>query len=107
MIAIQITVIVTGLIYLFAVNFINENNSKTWLSGYNTLSKAEQEKFDLKGYLRFIKTFFYNLGVYGTLVYFVLFFLTDQQFAIWVWIAIQILPIPFLIYKGRQFKNKI
>ena len=46
MIAIQITVIATGLVYVFVASFINENNSKTWLSGYNTLSKAEQEKFD-------------------------------------------------------------
>lgn len=106
LIAIQITVIATGLVYVFVASFINENNSKTWLSGYNTLSKAEQEKFDLKGYLGFIKPFFYNLGVYGTLVYFILFFLIDQQFALWVWIAIQILPTPFLLYKGKQFKNK-
>ena len=106
MIVIIITVIFTGLAYVLAASFINENNSKTWLSGYNTMSKAEQDKFDLKGYLGFIKPFFYNLGVYGTLVYFVLFFLTDQQFAMWVWITIQLLPIPFLIYKGKQFKNK-
>lgn len=106
MIVVLLTVIVTGLIYVYAASFINESNAKTWLSGYNTMSKAEQEKFDLKGYLKFIKFFFYNLGVYGTLIYFILFFLTNQQFAIWVWIAIQLLPIPFLIYKMCQFKNK-
>ena len=106
MIALPITVIGTGLIYIFAFRFVNENNAKTWLSGYNTMSKAEQEKFDLKGYLTFFKSFFYNLGVYGTLIYFALFFMTDKQFAICVWIAIQLLPIPFIIYKGNQFKNK-
>mgnify|MGYP002046796013 CR=1 FL=1 len=84
----------------------NENNAKTWLSGYNTMSKAAQEKFDLKGYLIFFKSFFYNLGVYGTLLYFVLFFLTDDQFAIQVWIAAQLLPIPYLIYRGNKYKNK-
>ena len=70
------------------------------------MSKAEQEKFDLKGYLGFLKSFFYYLGVYGTLIYFVLLFMTDEQYAIWVWIAIQLLPLPFLIHKGNQFKNK-
>ena len=70
------------------------------------MSKAEQERFDLKGYLRFLKSFFYNLGVYGTLIYFVLLFMIDEQYAIWVWIAIQLLPLPFLIHKGNQFKNK-
>ena len=58
MIAVSFTVIGTGLIYVFAIFFVNENNAKTWLSGYNTLSKAEQEKFDLKGYLGFLKYFF-------------------------------------------------
>ena len=57
MIVIIITVIFTGLAYVLAASFINENNSKTWLSGYNTMSKAEQDKFDLKGYLGFIKPF--------------------------------------------------
>ena len=106
MIAVLLTVIVTGLVYIIALYLVNENNAKTWLSGYNTMSKAEQEKFDLKGYLRFLKSFFFNLGVYGTLIYFTLFVITDEQFAIWVWITIQLLPIPILIYKGNQFKNK-
>ena len=106
MIEVPLTVIGTGLVYIFALNFVNENNAKTWLSGYNTMSKADQEKFDLKGYLRFFKSFLYNLGVYGTLIYFVLLFMIDEQYAIWVWIAIQLLPLPFLIHKGNQFKNK-
>ena len=106
MIAVSLTVIGTGLVYVPALSLVNENNAKTWLSGYNTMSKAEQEKFDLKGYLRFLKSFFFNLGVYGTLIYFILFVITDEQFAIWVWITIQLLPIPFLICKGNQFKNK-
>lgn len=106
MIAVSLTVIGTGLVYMFALCFVNENNAKTWLSGYNTMSKAEQERFDLKGYLRFLKSFFYNLVVYGTLIYFVLLFMIDEQYAIWVWIAIQLLPLPFLIHKGNQFKNK-
>lgn len=106
MIAVPLTVIGTGLVYILALRFVNENNANTWLSGYNTMSKAEQEKFDLKGYLGFLKSFFYNLGVYGTLIYFTLFFITDEQFAILFWIAIQLLPIPFLIYKENQFKNK-
>ena len=82
MIAVPLTVIGTGLVYIFASRFVNENNANTWLSGYNTMSKVEQEKFDLKGYLGFLKFFFHNLGVYGTLIYFILFFITDEQFAI-------------------------
>ena len=106
MIVIYITVVATGLIYILAPLLINENNAKTWLSSYNTMSKEEQKKFDLQGYLKFFRSFFYNLGVYGTIIYFVFYFLTDEQFAIIVWIAFQLLPLPFLIYKGNHFKNK-
>ena len=106
MIALLLTVVGTGLVYIFATRFVNENNAKTWLSGYNTMSKVEQEKFDLAGYLVFFKSFFYNLGLYGTFIFFIFYFLTDLQFAVWVWIAVQLLPLPFLIYKGNQFKNK-
>ena len=106
MIVIHITVVATGLIYILAPLLINENNAKTWLSSYNTMSKEEQKKFDLQGYLKFFRSFFYNLGVYGTIIYFVFYFLTDEQFAIIVWIAFQLLPLPFLIYKSNQFKNK-
>ncbi len=106
MLILILTVVGSGLLYVLVAKFINENNAKTWLSGYYTMSKEAQEKFDLKGYLIFFKSFFYNLGVYGTLLYFVLFFLTDDQFAIQVWIAAQLLPIPYLIYKGNKYKNK-
>jgi len=36
-IAVPLTVIGTGLVYMFALCFVDENNSKTWLSGYNTM----------------------------------------------------------------------
>ena len=52
-----LTVVGTGLLYVLVAKFINENNAKTWLSGYNTMSKVAQEKFDLKGYLLFFKSF--------------------------------------------------
>ena len=56
-----LTVVGTGLLYVLVAKFINENNAKNWLSGYNTMSKRAQEKFDLKGYLIFFKSFFYRI----------------------------------------------
>tara|TARA_B100001109_G_scaffold220496_1_gene191560 strand:+ start:218 stop:541 length:324 start_codon:yes stop_codon:yes gene_type:complete len=106
MLVLILTVVGTGLLYVLVAKIINDKNAKIWLSGYNTMSKEAQEKFDLKGYLIFSKSFFYNLGVYGTLLYFVLFLITDDQFAIQVWIAAQLLPIPYFIYKGNKYKNK-
>lgn len=42
--------------------FINEKNSEYLLSGYNTLSKAEREQFDITGYLKVFKRFHLILG---------------------------------------------
>lgn len=105
MIILHITVIATGLLLVLISKYINKDNAKYLLSGYNTMSKSEQEKFDLIGYLAFFKPFFYNWGVYATIAYFVVFFVTDHQIAIWFWIATQILPVPILIVKGRRFKK--
>ncbi|MGB0260305.1 MAG: DUF3784 domain-containing protein [Flavobacteriaceae bacterium] len=106
MIALHITVIATGLLYVAISKYINKENAKYLLSGYNTMSKPEQEKFDIVGYLAFFKPFFYNLGIYSTFLYFILFYTIDYQFAIWAWIAAQILPLPYMIVKGKRFKNK-
>ena len=105
MIILHITVIATGLLLVLISKYINKDNAKYLLSGYNTMSKSEQEKFDLIGYLAFFKPFFYNWGVYSTIAYFVVFFVTDHQIAIWFWIVTQILPVPILIVKGRRFKK--
>lgn len=106
MLVLHITVAATGFLYVAISKYINTDNAKYLLSGYNTMSKSEQDKFDIKGYLAFFKPFFYNWGVYATILYFVLFFVTDHKFAIYAWIASQILPLPYLIVRGRRFKNK-
>ena len=51
MLVLILTVVGTGLLYVLVAKIINDKNAKIWLSGYNTMSKAAQEKFDLKGYL--------------------------------------------------------
>ena len=107
MTALHITVTATGLLYVLISRFINKDNAKYLLSGYNTMSKSEQDKFDIVGYLAFFKPFFYNWGVYSTILYFVFYFTTDVQCALWVWIVAQILPLPVLIVKGKRFKNKM
>lgn len=107
LLGIHITVFLTGVLFVLVSKYINKDNAKHLLSGYNTMSKSEQEKFDIVGYLSFFKPFFYNWGVYSTVLYFVFYFTADFQWALWVWIAAQILPLPILIVKGKRFKNKM
>ena len=54
------------LLGLFIVNmtfigvafFINRDNAKYLLSGYNTMSRDQQKSFDLENYLIFFRKFF-------------------------------------------------
>ena len=70
------------------------------------MNYAEQAKFDITGYLKFFKPFFYNLALYSTLLFYLVLFLMDKNYALWVWVAAQTLPLPYLIIKGNKFKRK-
>ncbi|MBA0883289.1 DUF3784 domain-containing protein [Flavobacterium undicola] len=54
-----------GMSLLFiAIGFIvNENNAKYLLSGYNTMSKEERKKVDIKAYIPYFRKFHIFLGV--------------------------------------------
>ncbi|MDA8686266.1 DUF3784 domain-containing protein [Robiginitalea sp.] len=106
MTVLHVIVIGTGLLYAFLAWLVNENNAKYLLSGYNTMSAAEQAKFDITGYLKFFKPFFYNLALYSTLLFYLVFFLMDKNYALWTWITAQTLPLPYLIIKGNKFKKE-
>ncbi|MEL6590751.1 MAG: DUF3784 domain-containing protein [Bacteroidota bacterium] len=50
-------------VLLFGLGFVlTKKNASTLLSGYNTMSAAEQEKFDLDGYIPFFRRFHWFLG---------------------------------------------
>jgi hypothetical protein len=51
------SVLFIGLAFL-----LNEKNSEYLLSGYNTMSKADREQFDIVGYLKIFKRFHIILG---------------------------------------------
>ena len=51
-------VIFVSAVYYAIGYYINEENSKYLLSGYNTMSEDERKKFDIEGYLKIFKPFF-------------------------------------------------
>ena len=51
-------VIGVGVLNYLIGNYTNKENAKILLAGYNTMSKAEREKFDIDEYLKFFKPFF-------------------------------------------------
>ena len=58
MISIILLLLVSNLLILLATQLVNEKNADLLLAGYNTMSKKEKEKFNLKEYLIFLKNFF-------------------------------------------------
>ena len=45
-----VLLLLSNLLILLATQYVDENNADILLAGYNTMSKKEKEKFNLKGY---------------------------------------------------------
>jgi len=108
MIALDFMVIGIGVIHYLIGNYINKENAKILLAGYNTMSKVEREKFDIDEYLKFFKPFFKKLGIYSVIIYFVFSLLLDETTTLWVWTITITIPVIYLAIYGnsKRFKKK-
>ncbi len=100
-----ISVLFCEMIFVIIAYSINEKNAKYLLAGYNTMSKEEQEKFDLKNYLIFFRKFFLNLTLYSFLIFLLFYILYDGTTASIIWCISIFIPMPYMIYKGNKFKK--
>ena len=101
-----LALIVTNICFVGVAFLVNEKNAKYLLSGYNTMSKEEQESFDLKNYLIFFKKFFINLAIYSPLIYITSYIVFDEASAAIIYCISILAPFPYIIYKGNKFKIK-
>ena len=101
-----IGVIITDICFIGVAFLVNEKNAKYLLSGYNTMSKEEQESFDLKNYLIFFKKFFINLAIYSSLIYITSYIVFEESTAAMIYFFSILIPLPYMIYKGNKFKTK-
>ena len=67
--SIHTPIILVSILFYAIGYFINKDNSKYLLSGYNTMSNEEREKFDIEGYLKIFKPFFKNQALHSFLVF--------------------------------------
>ena len=106
--ALDFVVIGIGVIHYLIGNYINKENAKILLAGYNTMSKVEREKFDIDEYLKFFKPFFKKLGIYSVIIYFVFSLLLDETTTLWVWTITVTIPVIYLAIYGNsnRFKKK-
>tara|TARA_B100000530_G_C15760598_1_gene409423 strand:- start:199 stop:510 length:312 start_codon:yes stop_codon:yes gene_type:complete len=99
-----IAVIFTSFLIAICGYIINENNADILLAGYNTMSKAEKDKFDLINYLKFFRKFMLSVSLYTAIIYFVsIIFLNNETSAI-IYAVSLCLPWPyFIIISNKRF----
>ena len=98
----SIALLITSAIVAGCGYIVTESNADILLAGYNTMSKKEKEKFDLKGYLNFFKKFMISVGVYSFIIYvFMYLFFSVEVAAIGYAISIAI-PWPFFLYHSNN-----
>jgi len=99
-------VIICDISFIGIAYGVNQDNAKYLLAGYNTMSKENQESFDIKNYLKFFKKFFINLAIYSSLIYLTFYIAFDEVTASIVYIISILIPLPYMVYKGNKFKIK-
>ena len=106
MFSIIVLLLLSNLLILFVTQFIDENNADILLSGYNTMSKKEKEKFNLKGYLIFFKNFFLKLVLYSSLITMISSLVLDEFYTVIVYSTCILIPLPFFIIKSNRSFRK-
>lgn len=106
MFSIIVLLLLSNLLILFVTQFIDENNADILLSGYNTMSKKEKEKFNLKGYLIFFKNFFLKLVLYSSLITMISSLVLDEFYTVIVYSTCIVIPLPFFIIKSNRSFRK-
>ena len=101
--SIYVPVIFVSILYYAIGYFINKENAKYLLSGYNTMSDEERKKFDIENYLVFFKAFFKKQSVYSLLVFPVFHLIFDDEKAILIWSLYITIAIVYLYIKSKKF----
>ena len=94
-----------NIIFIAIAKYINTENAKFFLAGYNTMSDKERDNFDLINYLKFFKSFFIKLTFYSTIIFTVTYFLYSEEVAAIVWCISLIVPWPFFIIKSQKYSK--
>lgn len=84
-----------GITFIGVSYIVNERNAKYLLSGYNTMSKEQQDAFDLRGYLQHLKRFQIFLGISFTAIGSILYFVWGSDIA---GVFIGVYPIAAYLY---------
>ena len=97
--------IFVNIIFIAIAKYINTENAKFFLAGYNTMSEKERDNFDLVNYLKFFKSFFIKLTFYSTLIFAVTYFAYTEEVAAIAWCISLTIPWPYFIIKSQKYSK--
>ena len=83
--SIYVPVIFVSILYYAIGYFINKENAKYLLTGYNTMSDEERKKFDIENYLVFFKAFFKKQSVYSFIIFQLSYLSFDDEKSVLIW----------------------
>ena len=99
-------ILAMGLLFFGLGFMVTENNASSLLSGYNTLSKEEQEQFPLTEYLKRFKVFHIRFGILFTVLG-VAFYMSNAELLGWHMGITPILAYIYFFYQTKDLSMKV
>ena len=101
--SIYIPVIFVSALYYAIGHFINKENAKILLAGYNFMTAEERKKFDIENYLVSFKSFFKNQAIYSFFIFQICYLLFDKKkSAILLWSLYIIITLVYFLVKSKK-----
>lgn len=101
-----IPILILSSIFIIIAFSVTEDNAKYLLSGYNTMSEEEQQKFDIHSYIPYFRKFHLVLGISLLVISLLLYYFVDSDWCGIFLGAYPILAYIFFIWKGKQFSKE-
>ena len=76
-----VPILILSAIFIAIAFFVNENNAKYLLSGYNTMSEVERQNFDIKSYIPYFRNFHIFLGVTLVIISLILLYFVNSDWS--------------------------
>ncbi|MGB0294044.1 MAG: DUF3784 domain-containing protein [Flavobacteriaceae bacterium] len=103
--SIYIPVIFVSALYYAIGHFMNKENAKILLAGYNFMTDEERKKFDIENYLVSFKTFFKNQAIYSFIIFQICYVLMDNKKSVILWSLYIIIALVYFLVKSNKIKR--
>ena len=92
-----------SLLYLAIGSFINRNNARYLLAGYNTMSEEKRKKFPIDSYLVFFKKFFTRMSIFSLLSALLFHLIFEVETAVMIWAIFQIILYVYFVFQSLKY----